>query len=49
VKFRPTLQQFGNKMSSEVAEQVQELITALVVSALGIREREEKEGVKGMK
>jgi len=48
-RFFTTLQQFGNKMSSEVAEQVQELITALVVSALGIREREEKEGVKGMK
>ena len=38
-RFFTTLQQFGNKMSSEVAEQVQELITALVVSVLGIRER----------
>ena len=37
-RFFTTLQQFGNKMSSEVAEQVQELITALVVSAVGVRE-----------
>ena len=31
-RFFTTLQQFGNNMSSEAAEQVQELITALVVS-----------------
>ena len=31
-RFFTTLQQFGNNLSSEAAEQVQELITALVVS-----------------
>ena len=34
-RFFTTLQQFGNNMSSEAAEQVQELITALVVSRQG--------------
>ena len=34
-RFFTTLQQFGNNMSSEAAEQVQELITALVVSRHG--------------
>ena len=33
-QFFTTLQQFGNKNGSEVAEQVQELITAVVVSSM---------------
>lgn len=36
-QFFTTLQGFGNKLGSEAAEQVQELITALVVSVLVLR------------
>ncbi len=36
-RFFTTLQGFGNKMSSEVAEQVQELIAALVVSRINCK------------